>query len=126
MAFTLAPRALTVIELTLGQKGVPYWDRPDLGISADDVKVDGTRMSVIVHSVGAKATPGAQVVLRDTAGKTLASAGVPGLAAPLDLKPKTATVSLTVPKGANLAGGSVSVEAGRTLEITLKNNTVRF
>lgn len=124
--FTLAPRALTVIELTLSKQGVPYWERPDLGVSADDVKVAGDRVRVTVHSVGAKATPGARVVLRDKAGRTIATASVPGLAAPLDLRPKSATVTLRLPKGAELAGGSVAVEAGNTLEITKKNNTVRF
>lgn len=126
LEFTLAPRALTVIELTLAKKGVPYWQRPDLGISSKDVAVNGSAVKVTVHSVGAAATPGARVVLRDKAGKTLATTGVPGMAAPLDLKPKSATVTLTVPAGADLAGGSVTVEAGRTLEITQKNNRVVF
>ena len=38
---TFAPHTTTVLELKLVSKGVPYWSRPDLGIDADDVKVDG-------------------------------------------------------------------------------------
>ncbi len=39
--FTFPPHVTTVLELKLSEKGVPYWSRPDLGIGADDVKVEG-------------------------------------------------------------------------------------
>ena len=82
-----------------------------------------TRRQVVGRGAALIAARG---VLRDKAGRTIATGSVPGLAAPLDLRPKSATVSLRLPKGAELAGGSVAVEAGDTLEITKKNNTVRF
>src|ERR1035438_3188864 len=34
---TFAAHTTTVLELKLVDKGVPYWSRPDLGISADDI-----------------------------------------------------------------------------------------
>ncbi len=63
-------------------------------------------MTVTVHSVGAVDAPASKVVLRDKAGKTLATADVPALKAPLDLTPKTAQVTLAVPAGADLKGAT--------------------
>ncbi|SPE17331.1 Secreted protein concanavalin A-like lectin/glucanase [Candidatus Sulfotelmatomonas gaucii] len=125
VTITFAPRTTTVIELTLKNKGVPYWSRPDLGIDPEDVKVSGSTMTVTVHSVGAVDAPASKVVLRDKAGKTLATADVPVLKAPLDLMPKTAQVTLEVPVGADLKGAKVTVECGGDVpEITLMNNSV--
>jgi hypothetical protein len=125
VAITFAPRTQTVIELTLKTKGVPYWSRPDLGIDPEDVKVSGSTMTVTVHSVGAVDAPASKVVLRDKAGKTLATADAPALKAPLDLAPKTADVRLAVPAGADLKGATVTVECcGDLPEITLMNNSV--
>jgi hypothetical protein len=125
--FTFAPHTTTVLELKLIEKGIPYWSRPDLGISADDVKVEGNRMKVTVHSLGGVDALASRVVLHDRAGKVLASAKAAPLKAPLDLLPKTETVSLTIPRGAEWKGGSVSVEISGTLpEITQMNNRVQF
>jgi hypothetical protein len=122
-----APRTTTVIELKLTSKGVPYWSRPDLGIDPEDVKVDGAKMMVTVHSLGAVDAPVSRVVLRDRAGKEVAATDVPALKAPLDLVPKTTTVNLELPANADYKGGSVTVECGGKLpEITQMNNRVTF
>ena len=122
---TFAPRTTTVIELKLASKGVPYWSRPDLGIDPEDVKVEGSRMTVTVHSVGAVDAPASKVVLRDHDGKTIATVSVPALKAPADLTPKTTQVTLAIPAGADLKGASVTIECGGSLpEITLMNNSV--
>jgi hypothetical protein len=122
---TFPPHATTVLELKLVEKGVPYWSRPDLGIGEDDVKVDGGRVKVTVHSLGSVDAPASKVVIRDKAGKVLATAGVPAIKAPLDLFPKTAAVELSLPKGAEWKGGSVTVEStGSVPEITQMNNRV--
>lgn len=127
MTITFAPRTTTVIELKLVSKGVPYWSRPDLGIDPDDVKVNGSTMQVTVHSVGAVDAPASKVVLRDHAGKTIATADVPSLKAPTDLVPKTTVVKLALPMGADYKGGSVTIECGGNVpEITQMNNTVQF
>jgi hypothetical protein len=124
---TFAPRTTTVIELKLASKGTPYWSRPDLGIDPEDVKVDGSRIAVTVHSVGAVDAPASKVVLRDRAGKTIATASVPALKAPTDLTPKTAQVTLAVPNGADLKGATVTIECGGSVpEITLMNNSVNL
>jgi hypothetical protein len=124
---TFAPRTVTVIELRLASKGVPYWSRPDLGIGKDDIRVSGRMISVTVHSLGGVNAPASRVVLRDAAGLEIASAGVPALAAPLDLQPRTATVTLRLPARASRPAGSVAVEfRGGALEVTQRNNVVRF
>jgi hypothetical protein len=122
---TFAPRTTTVIELRLASKGTPYWSRPDLGIDPEDVKVDGQNIAVTVHSVGAIDAPASKIVLRGHDGKTIASADVPALKAPVDLTPKTAQVTMVIPAGADLKGASVTVECGGSVpEITLMNNSV--
>jgi len=124
---TFAPHTTTVLELKLVSKGVPYWSRPDLGIGADDIKVEGNRMKVTVHSLGAVDTPAAKVVLRDRTGKVIATASAAALKAPVDLVPKTEVVSLLVPPNTDWKGGSVTIESGgRIPEITQMNNRVQF
>ena len=125
IAITFAPRTTTVIELKLATKGVPYWSRPDLGIDPEDVKIDGSKMTVTVHSVGAVDAPESKIVLRSRDGKTLTTAEVPALKAPLDLTPKTAQVTLAIPANISLKGATVTVECGGAVpEITLMNNSV--
>jgi hypothetical protein len=124
---TFAPRTTTVLELTLKQKGVPYWSRPDLGIDPEDIKIEGSRIAVTVHSLGAVDSPSARIVLRDGNGATLATANTPVLKAPIDLQPKVAVVSLQIPSNAILEGGSVTIEStGRVPEITQMNNSVHL
>ncbi len=127
VAITFPPHTTTVIEMKLTEKGVPYWSRPDLGIDSDDVKVEGNRMHVTVHSLGAVESPEAKVVLRDSTGKVLTSAKAAPMKPPLDLVPKTEVVSLTIPAGADTKGGSVTIESGGKLpEITQMNNRVQL
>jgi hypothetical protein len=127
LPLTLEPRAQTALELTLVAPGVPYWSRPDLGIAERDVRIDGTTIDVTVHSLGSANAPRSQVVVRDRGGKTLSTTSVPALPAPLDLRPRTAVVHLRLPRGTDVAGGSVAIESsGRVPEITLRNNFVRM
>lgn len=122
---TFPPRAVTVLDLALVTKGTPYWSRFDLGIAEPDVRVSGRAMTVTVHSLGAVDAPASKVVVRDRGGRVIATAPVPALRAPVDLAPKTATVSLSLPAGADVKGGTVTVEAsGRAPEITRRNNAV--
>ncbi|HXE07443.1 MAG TPA: hypothetical protein VN612_06085, partial [Acidobacteriaceae bacterium] len=124
---TFAPHTCTVLELKLVDKGVPYWSRPDLGLDPEDVKVDGRVMHVTVHSIGSVDAPASKIVLRDSTGKVLASANAAPLKAPLDLLPKTETVTLRLPVNADYKGGSVTIEpSGGIPEITQRNNRVSF
>ncbi|MEP7004385.1 MAG: LamG-like jellyroll fold domain-containing protein [Sphingomonas bacterium] len=116
-----APGA-TSLEFTLVKAGVPTDQRADLGIGADDLVVKGRSVTVTVHSLGALDAAGGTVTLEDSAGKVLATAGVPPLAAPRDLLPKTAQVRLTMPAG-GAAGLRVRVTVtGKAPETTMLNN----
>ena len=122
---TFAPRTTTVIELKLATRGVPYWSRPDLGIDPEDVKVEGSHITVTVHSVGAVDAPASKVILRNRDGKIVAAANVPPLKAPLDLTPQTANADIAIPANTDLRGATVAVECGGDVpEITLLNNSV--
>ena len=67
------------------------------------------------------------MVLRDRAGRVLATANVPPLKAPSDLMPKTADAALDLPANADWHGGTVTVEmTGADPEITLRNNRVEL
>jgi hypothetical protein len=113
--------------MKLKERGVPYWSRPDLGIGHDDVKVEGNRMRVTVHSLGAVDSPEAKVVLRDANGKVLATAKAAAMKPPTDLIPKTELVTLAIPAGADAKGGSITIESrGKVPEITQLNNRVQF
>ena len=127
LKITFPPRTTTVLELKLVAKGVPYWSRPDLGIGADDIKVEGNRMRVTVHSLGSVDAPASKLVLRDKTGKVLATVAVPPLKAPVDLFPKTTSVALTLPARADWQGGRIDIESNRAVpEITQMNNRVQF
>ncbi|MEO7689951.1 MAG: LamG-like jellyroll fold domain-containing protein [Sphingomonas sp.] len=116
------PPGATILEFTLLKAGVPTDQRADLGIGADDVVVKGRSVTVAVHSLGALDVAGGTATLEDSAGKVLASAAVPALAAPRDLLPKTAQVRLTIPAG-GAAGLRVRVKlAGNAPETTMLNN----
>jgi hypothetical protein len=82
-------------------------------------------LHVIVHSLGAVATPAATLVLKTSDGSVVASARIPSLPAPVDLLPKTAEVVLLLPHGMQMAGGSVEVDPENQLqEITRLNNRI--
>ena len=57
----------------------------------------------------------------------MTTATTPILKAPLDMLPKTATVTLNLKGRTDWAGGTVSIEGGGSVpEITLLNNTVHL
>ena len=126
LSITLAPGVNTIVTLKLISKGTPYWNRPDLGIGKDDVVIQERKITVTVHSLGAIDVVATKLALMDANGKMIASVPVPALKAPLDLMPKTIKVTLTVPAGASLKGGSVILDPDATMrEITRSNNQVR-
>ncbi len=123
----LPPHATTVLTFKLKTPGTPYWSRPDLGIDPEDVTVKGREVRVTVHSLGAVPAPATTVVLRDAAGRVVATEKLAGLAAPLDLLPKTAIVTLKLPKDVAASGCTVEIDPEHQLdEITTRNNAVKL
>jgi hypothetical protein len=128
LGIDLAPRSTTVLTFTLKKPGKPYWSRPDLGIDREDVVARNGALEVKVHSLGGVASGPATLLLRAADGRVLASAPIPALAAPDDLLPKTAAVTLRLPAGsAKGAGATVEIDAGAGVEeITALNNVVKL
>ena len=111
--------------MKLKSKGKPYWERPDIGIGGDDIEVQGNTIRVKVHSLGSVDAPASIITIKDANGKTISTAAVPALKAPLDFIPKTADVILTVPAGTDLSECSVQLDPDRKItEITKRNNTL--
>ncbi len=125
LELTFAPHVTTVLTFKLKTPGMPYWQRPDLGISNDDVTWQDGSVTVKVHSLGSVPAPEAKIVIKSADGSVVASAVVPALAAPIDLQPKTTEVTLHLPGGTRLAGGSVEIDPDeQLLEITRLNNHI--
>ncbi|PZU09856.1 LamG-like jellyroll fold domain-containing protein [Sphingomonas sp.] len=120
-----APSTTTVLDFALEEAGDPVETRPDIGIGTDDIQVRGRTVRVTVHSLGAKEAAGGKAMLVAADGTVLASIPVPTLAAPTDLTPKTATLSLALPAGVKADGVSVRLALdGDAREVTLRNNRV--
>ncbi len=119
-----APGTTTVLDFALVTPGTPVDTRPDLGIGTDDVVVKGRSVTVTVHSLGARHTNGGTATLVDAAGAIVARATIAPLAAPLDLRPRTTTVKLSIPGGARTPVSVHVALPGDAAEITQANNSV--
>ena len=106
---TLAPRQTTVIDMKRVTAGDDPAKRADLGVGRGDVMVKGSTVIAKVHSLGAQDAQAAKLELVDAAGKTLAASAIPPLKAPLDLLPKTASVTLRIPAGVKAQGLRVRI-----------------
>ena len=122
---TFAPGTTTVLDFAIAQPGEAVETRPDLGIGRDDVVVRGRRVSVTVHSLGARAATGGRVTLVGGDGQEVAGAALPALEAPVDLRPRTTVVRVTVPARIDPTSLSVRVALpGNAAEVTRLNNVV--
>jgi hypothetical protein len=119
-----APGTTTVLDFALVTPGTPVDTRPDLGIGTDDVVVKGRSVSVTVHSLGARDTDGGTATLVDAAGAIVARATIAPLAAPLDLRPRTTSVKLAIPRSARTPLSVRVALPGDAAEITQANNSV--
>lgn len=124
---TFPPGASTVLNLKLVTHGIPYWERPDLGISKDDVFLRDKKLSVTIHSLGGLNSLPTTLALVEQSGKVLLSAPVPQLEAPVDLLPRTTTVTVDVPAGLRVDGCSIVIDPDAKMkEITRLNNRVKL
>ncbi|MBI0475368.1 LamG domain-containing protein [Sphingomonas sp. MA1305] len=121
---TFAPGTTTVIEAELIRAGTPVEARPDLGIGADDVTVKGRQVTLTVHSLGSVATGAGVATLMAADGRELARAAIPPIEAPVDLKPRTVQVRMTLSADASAGVTARVALAGDAPEVTLLNNAV--
>jgi hypothetical protein len=118
---TLPPRREMIYEFRQIKKDISLHQRCDVAISPDDVKRVGGNISVTIHNIGATAARNIEVALLDKTGKILTSKVLSTLPAPLDLIPKTITISL--PDSADAAEITLDPH-GILHEITRLNNAV--
>lgn len=115
----LPPHQTMTFDLSLTTPGDAPSTRADIGLSTDDIVIKGNRLTITVHSLGARPTPAGKALIEDAAGNSLASVSFPGLAAPLDLMPKTATITADLP--AKVARVRLTLD-GDPAEVTDSNN----
>ncbi|MGQ9727508.1 MAG: CARDB domain-containing protein [Candidatus Fervidibacter sp.] len=85
---SLPPKQVTVVEAEMVTPLPPLFPRPDLALSAQEVRVDGNHLIAPVHNIGSAKAPETTVLVRDRSGQVIHKSSVPSLEAPLDLKPK--------------------------------------
>ncbi|WP_260928861.1 LamG domain-containing protein [Novosphingobium sp. 9] len=121
---TFPAHQTVVYEFTLKTLGDNPATRPDVGLSQQDLAWKGSALQVTVHSLGAKPTPAGEVTITGPDGRVWGKAAFPTLAAPSDLTPKTATISLKIPAEAPKARLAATLRLnGDVHEITADNNT---
>ncbi len=124
-ALRFVPRQTQVFEFERVAAGVPVETRADLGIGRGDLKLQGERVLLTVHSLGHVATQAGVAVVEDARGREVARVAIPALEAPLDLIPRTTAVELALPAGFNRRGARVRVmQEGQGAEVTLRNNSL--
>ncbi|MEN6544642.1 MAG: sugar-binding protein [Armatimonadia bacterium] len=120
LPLTLAPRAVTVIELTQTEKLDDLLTRADLAVNARDLKLEKGVLKGIVHNIGAAEVKSFTVTLLDGAGKVLGKQTLGPLAAPVDLTPKTLAFEFKAP--ARFAKATVVVDAGKLVPEIYEGN----
>ena len=91
------------------------------------MQVHGRVVRVRVHNLGSAPSPATAVVFHNRAGEIIATGRLGTLPAPVDLHPRTADVSITLPPDADATGGVVEIDPDHRIEeITRVNNAVRL
>lgn len=121
---TFPPMCYTVITCTLETPGIPYAQRCDLGITAEDITMMPHALQVRVHSLGGVPSEDTLIALRNPQGDIIRTAPIRWLPAPDQLFPITWEVSIPVyGLDEDLTGWTVEIDPEHTLhEITRANN----
>lgn len=124
----IPPGQAYIVRARRTRAGTPLFERADLAVDAGEALFgeDGS-LTVPVHNIGAVAAGGVEVELLDAAQAPVARRLLPGLEAPLDLRPRTAAVAFSADEvsRALCPAGMVRVEVDRARsieEITRRNN----
>ena len=111
---TLPPKVVQVLELKQIRRGEPVFNRPDLAIATREIRVDGAKVSGVVHNIGGAKAEGVVATLMDGE-KVVQTRQLGELAAPVDL------VAKTIPFEFDAQGTSVVVSCSSP-EIFAGNN----
>ena len=115
------------ITMKLQGEGRDFNQLPDLGIGCEDVAVNGNAVEVTVHNISGQDVDGMEIALADARGKVLVRERIPAIAAPADLIPKTAKVTLQLPSGRKATGLNVLLDPdNRIEEIYETNNRIQI
>jgi hypothetical protein len=121
------PRQSMVYSFELVRPGDEPATRADIGVSADDLVLRGSKLAITVHGLGARPTPAGVATVSDATGLTVATVRFPALAPPNDLLPKTATVRATVPQGVATSELRVTLRLdGDPKEVSGENNSAGY
>jgi hypothetical protein len=120
--FTAPPGKTLVLDLRLTEELDPITSRPDLAIGPDDVRLEGAKLTVTVHNLGAAPSPATTLQVQDANGKALAEADLPPIEAPRDLKPRRVEVVVEVKGRPNGEWRVVLDPTDRVKEVTEANN----
>ncbi|MGA4578564.1 hypothetical protein [Limisphaera sp. VF-2] len=120
----LAPRTVTVIEVTQTETLEPLWPRPDLALSPREVLRDGRGVSGVIHNLGTVAVPKVEIAVQDAQGRIVSRLTLGPLAAPVDLVPKRQSFHLVLPRPPGRGWKLVADPEDRVPEIYEGNNAV--
>jgi hypothetical protein len=95
---TLAPRAITLVELRQLETADPIYQRPDLALAEREIEIRDGLVHGVAHNVGAANVKEVVVALVDASGNTLARQTLGSLPAPLDLVPKRKPFAIAPPR----------------------------
>jgi len=124
IAVTLAPRAVTIIEVKQTGRLDPLHTRADLALAARELERTSDSIRVVVHNLGSADAGEVVVAVLDAQGKEVARRSVGALAAPKDLAPKQAAFAFALPRAAE-SGWRLVVDPDRRVpEIFEGNNEI--
>ncbi|MFN4179309.1 MAG: hypothetical protein ACK4I8_03265 [Armatimonadota bacterium] len=121
---TLPPKQVVVIEAKQIAATQPLFPRPDLAVSAQEIRLEGNFLIVPVHNIGSADAPETTIILRDRTGRGIIKATIPALKAPLDLLPKVHVVRFPLPPTALKPLQILVDPENRVTEIYEGNNSV--
>ena len=126
LALTLAPKAVTVVEIVRTRELEPVYGRADLALAAREVEIRGDTLTGTAHNIGSSPVEDAQVAVVDAEGKVVVRQPLGRIDAPLDLLPRRKAFSLQLPAGARSGWRLLLDPDGAVPEITEGNNEVRL
>lgn len=123
---TLAPKAVTVIEIEQASRLERIFDRADLAIAAREVQLGTNTLAGVVHNIGSADVSDVVVAVVDATGQEVVRKSLGGLGAPLDLVPRRIPFTLQLPAQLR-AGCKLVLDPGQQIsEIYEGNNIVEI